>query len=757
MNPKLGLGAAAVLALALTLTGNASAQTQADPPQELALSTAKGALLTNASALHATAEEDFQLQSAVEGVKGLRFLTYSRSYKGLPVHGGEVVVGTDASGQVINSVVTGQEAEIQVGTTPSVTAATAAVTARALSRRVQTVSTPSLVVHVTTGKPRLAWEVVVTSAKPSVLHVFVDAVSGKVIDSYDLVKDTTGNGHHNGTVTIDTAATSATDPTRPGIQCGGQNGAAYAVSGGVLGNGGNADLPTACADVLYAVQKEWDMLRAWLNRNGIDGNGRGFPARVGLAEANAYWNGSYTNFGHNGKSGTARKNLVPMDVVGHEYGHAIFQTTPGGAGSGNEAGGLNESTGDIFGALVENYANNPNDPPDWLVGEETGLGSGPGGAIRNMANPSALSHPNCYTGSFPEVHAGAGPQNHWFVLTAAGTSASTRCDNGPAITGLGVQKAGQIFMTALNNKTAPWTHLKARVATLNAAKTLFAPSCTEFNVVLEAWKGINLGPRAGDPTCSSQGPDFSVSLNPASGTVQPGGSATTTVSTAVTSGAAQQITLRTGPLPAGVTATFNPATIQSGQSSTLTLATTSGSPAGTHSVTVIADGASVDRQAGYSLQIGASQGDDYSMALNPSSASVQAGSSATTTLQTTVTSGNAQQVTLSASGAPAGVTVSFSPATIQSGQSSTVTISVGASVSPNTYPITISGDGASADRSATFSLTVGGSQGTTWQTWTPYAVGATVTYEGVSYRCLQAHTSLPGWEPPNVPALWQRL
>ncbi len=44
--------------------------------------------------------------------------------------------------------------------------------------------------------------------------------------------------------------------------------------------------------------------------------------------------------------------------------------------------------------------------------------------------------------------------------------------------------------------------------------------------------------------------------------------------------------------------------------------------------------------------------------------------------------------------------------------------------------------------------------------WAPnvsYAVGDTVTYNGVVYKCLQAHTSLPGWEPPNVPALWQPI
>jgi chitin-binding protein len=51
----------------------------------------------------------------------------------------------------------------------------------------------------------------------------------------------------------------------------------------------------------------------------------------------------------------------------------------------------------------------------------------------------------------------------------------------------------------------------------------------------------------------------------------------------------------------------------------------------------------------------------------------------------------------------------------------------------------------------------GGGGGGTWAPGTFYSVGATVTYGGASYRCIQAHTSLVGWEPPNVPALWQRL
>lgn len=45
--------------------------------------------------------------------------------------------------------------------------------------------------------------------------------------------------------------------------------------------------------------------------------------------------------------------------------------------------------------------------------------------------------------------------------------------------------------------------------------------------------------------------------------------------------------------------------------------------------------------------------------------------------------------------------------------------------------------------------------GGTWAAGTAYAVGTRVTHAGRGYTCLQAHTAQPGWEPPNVPALWR--
>jgi protocatechuate 3,4-dioxygenase beta subunit len=53
------------------------------------------------------------------------------------------------------------------------------------------------------------------------------------------------------------------------------------------------------------------------------------------------------------------------------------------------------------------------------------------------------------------------------------------------------------------------------------------------------------------------------------------------------------------------------------------------------------------------------------------------------------------------------------------------------------------------------STTTSSPGGGTWAAGTNYATGARVTYGGTGYVCLQAHLAQPGWEPPNVPALWR--
>lgn len=77
-----------------------------------------------------------------------------------------------------------------------------------------------------------------------------------------------------------------------------------------------------------------------------------------------------------------------------------------------------------------------------------------------------------------------------------------------------------------------------------------------------------------------------------------------------------------------------------------------------------------------------------------------------------------------------------------------------------TYTFTVKARDAAGNRSAAsnaVTVTTDTDQPSPTTPWAPgvsYKIGDEVTYGGVTYQCRQAHTSMVGWEPPNVPALW---
>ncbi|MFD3466170.1 M28 family peptidase [Streptomyces sp. NPDC058682] len=612
--------------LAGALAGTASAAqpaqpspSQKDTPAARAVAAADQAVDSGLDSLVNSSQEQYERRLVTPWVKDLYSVSYERSYRGLPVVGGDAVVLADGTGKV-RALQSASSVRIDVSTRASVSAKDAESTSRAKLASVDKVESSRLVVRLKDDQPVLAWETVLvgrTKTAPSRLHVFVDARTGAFVDSYDEVVAGTGNSKWNGPgpVTIDTTNSGSTytlrDPVRTGLSCADYStGTVFSKSSDSWGTGNPTSKETGCVDLMFAAQKQWDMLSQWLGRNGVSGNGRSFPAKVGLSDLNAYWDGSSVTIGRN----SAGEWIAGIDVVAHEYGHAIDSNTPGGT-SGQESG-LGEATGDIFGALTEAFANEPApyDTPDYTVGEVINLqGRGP---IRNMYNPPAVNNdPACYSSAIPgtEVHAAAGPLNHWFYLLAEGTSpgggkpSSSTC-NGTTLTGVGVQNAGKIFYGGMLLKTSGMSYKKYRTATLSSAKSLDA-TCDLFNKTKGAWDAISVPAQTADPTCtpSGQNNDFSMSLSPSSGTVQQGGSVTTTVGTAVTTGNAQSVTLTASGLPAGVSASFNPATVQSGQSSVLTLTATANAAPGASTVVVKGQGAALSHTVDYSLNVGGTQ------------------------------------------------------------------------------------------------------------------------------------------------------
>ncbi|MDI1463338.1 M28 family peptidase [Catellatospora sp. KI3] len=614
-----GLTLAVFAGMTVTLAVQPAAATpppapvQVQSPLSLAISAADRAAVGGHDALAKGPFEQYDRRMVIPWVDGLYSIAYTRTYRGLPVVGGDAAVLADGRG-AIRAISAASRAKINVSTVPTVTADRAEQTAKGLLAKVDKIESRTLVVHVEDNTARLAWEVVEagrTASAPSHLHVFVDARTGQVLAKQEDAAAGSGTGKWNGPnpLSITTSQSGGTyylrDTTRSGLNC--QDYSTNTVFSGPddsWGNGVGTSKETGCVDALYSAQTEWDMLSSWLGRNGHNGNGGSWPIKVGLNEQNAYWNGSTITIGKN----AAGNWISSMDVVGHEFGHGMDQNTPGGTSSES---GLGEGTGDIFGALTEAYANQSStyDEPDYLVGEEIDLvGNGP---IRNMYNPSLVGgDPNCYSASIPntEVHAAAGPLNHWFYLLAEGSAPgggkpnSPICSGGPAsVTGVGIQNAGKIFYGGMLLKTSGMTYKKYRTATLTAAKNLDS-SCVLFNRTKDAWNAVAVPAQTADPTCTGSSTDFSISVSPTSGSVNAGSSATATVNTTTVSGSAQTVSLTSSGTPSGVTVSFSPSSVTSGSSSTMTVATTSGAAAGTYTITVTGTG-SVTHTAQYALTV----------------------------------------------------------------------------------------------------------------------------------------------------------
>ena len=609
--------AAAGLLVAAVTTSTAA---QAAPPtpntqapltaDAMAVNAAQSLVASRPAALHASADDAFVQHDIVSSTNGMKYVPYDRTYKGLAVVGGDFVVATNATGQVLTTSVAQNTTINLASTTPKLTAKEAEAVAQKQLSTVDTVGAAKLVAFAL-GTPALAWQSTVTGVKdnePSKLDVVVDANTGKVLHTQEHVLFGDGTSAWNGPnpVHLDTTHSgsnfSLKDPVLTNVSCqDASNNTTFTKTSDTWGTGNATSKETGCVDALFGVQTENKMLSQWLGRNSFDGNGGGWPIRVGLADENAFYDGSQVQIGHN----SANQWIGSIDVVAHEHGHGIDDHTPGGI-SGN---GTQEFVADVYGASTEWFANEPApyDVPDFLVGEQINLvGSGP---IRNMYNPSALGDKNCYDSSIPgtEVHAAAGPGNHWFYLLAEGTNptngqpTSTTC-NSSTVTGLGVQNALKIFYNAMLIKTTGASYLKYRTWTLTAAKNLFPGSCAEFNTVKAAWDAVSVPAQSADPTCSATG----------TVTVSNPGNQSTVTGTAVS----LPLSASGGTAPYSWTATGLPAGLSVNASTGVISGTAT--TAGTSSVTVTAtDSAAHSGNASFSWTVGTTGGCSGQKLLNP--------------------------------------------------------------------------------------------------------------------------------------------
>ncbi|MER7834569.1 M4 family metallopeptidase [Streptomyces sp. NPDC096040] len=531
-------GVAATTATLLAAALSPAAHADAGPTRATAIENAAQALVRYAGTLGLTATENTEVRDVIVDKNGTQHVRYDRTYRRLPVLGGDFVVHLKQDGTYRSADRATRSAISLASIVPDISAPKAADLAVNALRAAnlgdalkQVQARPELVVDALHGTPKLAWRTNAVGkdslGNPVARTVLTDARTGAQIDAWDSIETATGDGSslYSGTVPLETTLSGSTynltDPTRGNTYTGdAANKTDLCVFGICIsrapstvftdtdnhwGAGAASDRSSAAVDAQYGTNETWDYYKNVHGRNGIAGDGKGSYNRVhyGSNYNNAFWDDSCFCMTYGDGDGTTLGPLVALDVAGHEMTHGVTAKTAALTYSG-ESGGLNEATSDILGTLVEWYANNSSDPGDYLIGEKivrSGFGRA---ALRFMDQPSKDGSSADYWSSSVgnlDVHYSSGVANHFAYLLAEGSGAKTingvsynsPTYDGSTVTGIGRDKLGAIWYRALTvYMTSSTNYAGARTATLNAAKDLYGAGSTEYNAVAAAWSAVNV-------------------------------------------------------------------------------------------------------------------------------------------------------------------------------------------------------------------------------------------------------------------------
>ncbi|MFE2138391.1 M4 family metallopeptidase [Streptomyces sp. NPDC059466] len=468
-------------------------------------------------------KEKLVVKDVAKDADGTTHTRYERTYAGLPVLGGDLVVHTKGARSTVSEAT---RSTIKVPTLTARIASGAAaqkaltVARKADATRPEVDGTPRLVVWAAGARPTLAWESLVEGTQddgtPSELHVITDATSGKALFDYQGVHTGTGTGQYSGTVPVGSTLSGSTYQLVDGDRAGHRTydlnqgtsgtGTLFTDDNDVWGDGSQSNRQTAGVDVAFGAAATWDYYKDVFGRNGIrnDGVAAYSRAHYGNGYVNAFWSDTCFCMTYGDGAGNAHP-LTALDVAAHEMSHGVTAATANLTYSG-ESGGLNEATSDIFAAAVEFHANLAADVPDYLVGEKIDI-NGNGTPLRYMDKPSKDGASRDYWDSSlggVDVHYSSGPANHFFYLLSEGSGAKTvngvsydsPTYDGVPVTGIGIENAQRIWYRALSTyMTSSTNYAGARVATLQAAADLFGAYSDTYLAVAAAWAGIHVGDR----------------------------------------------------------------------------------------------------------------------------------------------------------------------------------------------------------------------------------------------------------------------
>lgn len=364
-------------------------------------------------------------------------------------------------------------------------------------------------------KPYFVYKAEIRPTDMHVYEVYVDANTGKILQTIDLLcsidgpKTATATDLNNQSRSINTyqkgssyylidasksmfnAGQSAipNDPVGAVWTINANNTDATSVT--QVSSGSNSWSDKSSVSAHYNAGLAFDYYKNTFNRNSINGSGGTIISVINVTDngssmENAYWNGQAMFYGN---GGSAFKPLAgALDVAGHELTHGVVSNSANLEYKG-QSGAINESMADIFGAMI--------DRDDWKMGEDvvktTVFKSG---ALRDLQDPhnggTSLSNngyqpakmSEFYTGTQDNggVHINSGIVNKAYYLIA---------------TAIGKDKAEKMYYRALTvYLTSKSQFLDLRYAAEKSASDLYG--ATELAAVKSAFDQVEIyDPNAG--------------------------------------------------------------------------------------------------------------------------------------------------------------------------------------------------------------------------------------------------------------------
>ena len=263
--------------------------------------------------------------------------------------------------------------------------------------------------------------------------------------------------------------------------------------GDVVRSAGDPDSGDAAVDeAAYGISGSLALFSEVFGRSSYDGSGASVSLSVHYEQGydNAYWDGTQLVFG-DGDGEFFGRFTTPVDVLGHEFSHAVTEHTAGLTYQG-QSGALNESLSDVFGScLKQRLLGQRVDEADWLIGEGLFLSGVQARALRDMAHPGTayddprlgkdpqVGHMDDYVDTGDDnggVHTNSGIPNRAFQLAAL------------AVGGTSWDGAGRIWFAALTGgQVGPDTDFAGFAAATVAVAGEHA------DAVARAWEEVGVG------------------------------------------------------------------------------------------------------------------------------------------------------------------------------------------------------------------------------------------------------------------------